>query len=75
MTHDTSEPPLRVTERPAGRRHTGVEVVRMRRIQVTKKVSPPREGRYDPLPIDPRDPDILRAKALARRAAGRPRTP
>ena len=44
----------------------------MRRIQVSKRHRPG-SGRLDqlsqePLPLDPRDPDIVRAKELARRA-------
>jgi len=46
----------------------------MRQIRVSKRHRPG-SGRLDqlsqePLPLDPRDPDIVRAKELARRATG-----
>ena len=40
----------------------------MKRIRIERKVCRPREDRYEVLPFDPRDPDILRAKRLERRA-------
>jgi hypothetical protein len=36
----------------------------MKRIRL-ERPKPRRERRYDPLPLDPRDPDILRAKQLS----------
>jgi hypothetical protein len=41
----------------------------MRQIQVSKRHRPGawRLDQRDPLPLDPRDPDIVRAKELARR--------
>jgi len=39
----------------------------MKQLRITKRHRP--EGwRQEPLPLDPRDPDIVRAKELARRA-------
>jgi hypothetical protein len=35
----------------------------MKRIRMERSKLP-KERRYDPLPLDPRDPDILRAKHL-----------
>jgi hypothetical protein len=53
---------------PAGRPR---EVVSMRQVQLSKRHRPA-ASRLDllsrePLPLDPRDPDIVRAKELARR--------
>jgi len=39
----------------------------MRQIRTIKKRRP-EDWRLEPLPLDPRDPDIVRAKELARRA-------
>ena len=39
----------------------------MRQIRMTKRRRTD-DWRLEPLPLDPRDPDIVRAKALARRA-------
>ena len=48
----------------------------MRQVQVRKRHRP---GAWqpDPLPLDPRDPDIVRAKEVARRVSENPhlRTP
>jgi hypothetical protein len=44
----------------------------MTQIRITKRRRPD-DMRLEPLPLDPRDPDIVRAKELARRA--RTRTP
>ena len=45
----------------------------MRQIRISKRSRPAARRRdllaQDPLPLDPRDPDIVRAKALARRRA------
>jgi hypothetical protein len=53
---------------PAG---TPQEVVWMRQIRISKRSRPAARRRdllaQDPLPLDPRDPDIVRAKELARR--------
>jgi hypothetical protein len=38
----------------------------MRQVRVTKRPRP-RSWQQEPLPLDPRDPDIVRAKELARR--------
>jgi hypothetical protein len=38
----------------------------MRRIQIEKPKLPPARRGPEVLPLDPRDPDIRRAKALAR---------
>jgi hypothetical protein len=39
----------------------------MKQLRITKRHH--QDGwRLDPLPLDPRDPDIVRAKALARRS-------
>ena len=39
----------------------------MKQLRITKRHRP--DGwRLDPLPLDPRDPDIVRAKELARRS-------
>jgi hypothetical protein len=38
----------------------------MRQIRMTKRRRPD-DWRLEPLPLDPRDPDIVRAKGLARR--------
>jgi hypothetical protein len=40
----------------------------MRQIRVTKRPRPS-DWRQEPLPLDPRDPDIVRAKELARRSS------
>ncbi len=40
----------------------------MKQIKIERKVHRPRQDRYEALPLDPRDPDILRAKQLARLA-------
>jgi hypothetical protein len=40
----------------------------MRQIRVTKRQRPS-DWRQEPLPLDPRDPDIVRAKELARRSS------
>lgn len=39
----------------------------MRQVRVSKRQRPG-DSRLDPLPLDPRDPDIVRAKELSRRA-------
>ena len=39
----------------------------MRQIRISRRHRPA-DWRLDPLPEDPRDPDIVRAKELARRA-------
>jgi hypothetical protein len=39
----------------------------MTQIRITKRRRPD-DWRLEPLPLDPRDPDIVRAKELARRA-------
>jgi len=39
----------------------------MTQIRITKRRRPD-DMRLEPLPLDPRDPDIVRAKELARRA-------
>jgi hypothetical protein len=46
----------------------------MKQLRITRRHRP--DGwRLDPLPLDPRDPDIVRAKELARRSrAAAPRT-
>jgi hypothetical protein len=42
----------------------------MRRIRIQKQTTVrPRRERDDVLPLDPRDPDVLRVKAAARRRA------
>jgi hypothetical protein len=44
----------------------------MTQIRITKRRRPG-DWRLEPLPLDPRDPDIVRAKEIARRArAGTP---
>ncbi|MFI7063138.1 hypothetical protein ACIBL3_19300 [Kribbella sp. NPDC050124] len=45
----------------------------MRQIRITKPTRT-RRRQYDDLPLDPRDPDILRAKQAARRAETPPET-
>ena len=40
-----------------------------KRIRVQKRPVRPRDDRHDPLPLDPRDPDVLRAKSVSPRAA------
>lgn len=42
----------------------------MRQIRITKRRRTERWG-LEPLPLDPRDPDIVRAKELDRRTRGR----
>ena len=43
----------------------------MQRIRIERKVPIRRDrDRYAPLPLDPRDPDITRAKELLRREPG-----
>ena len=42
----------------------------MRQIRMTKRRRPD-DWQLEPLPLDPRDPDIVRAKQLARRAGNR----
>lgn len=45
----------------------------MQRIRIERKVLPRRDrDRYTPQPLDPRDPDILRAKQLLGRELARP---
>jgi hypothetical protein len=47
----------------------------MKQLRITKQRRPD-AWRLEPLPLDPRDPDIVRAKELARRSrtvASRPR--
>ena len=39
----------------------------MTQIRITKRRRPD-DWRLEPLPLDPRDPDIVRAKEIARRA-------
>lgn len=40
----------------------------MQRIRIQKKrVTKKDDGRYDVLPLDPRDPDVMRVKGQARR--------
>jgi hypothetical protein len=39
----------------------------MKQLRITKRHRP-HDWRLEPLPLDPRDPDIVRAKELARRA-------
>ena len=42
----------------------------MKQLRITKRHRPDMRGwRQEPLPLDPRDPDIVRAKELARRAS------
>ncbi len=46
----------------------------MKQLRITRRHRPG-DWRLDPLPLDPRDPDIVRAKELARRSrAAAPRT-
>jgi len=58
---------------PAIRPERPPEVVSMRQIQISKRTRPSARRRdllaEDPPPLDPRDPDIVRAKELARRRA------
>ena len=42
----------------------------MKQIRVSKQHRPAREW-LEPLPLEPRDPDVVRAKQLARRADSR----
>ena len=48
----------------------------MRQIRVSKRNRPGawRLDQQEPLPLDPRDPDIVRAKELARRTGARGRS-
>ena len=46
----------------------------MRQIRISKRPRPTRDW-PEPLPSDPRDPDIVRAKQLARRASQAERRP
>jgi hypothetical protein len=48
----------------------------MRQIRVSKQHRPGawRLDQQEPLPLDPRDPDIVRAKELARRTGARGRS-
>jgi hypothetical protein len=39
----------------------------MRQARISKRRRRPDDWRLEPLPLDPRDPDIVRAKELARR--------
>lgn len=39
----------------------------MKQVRITKRHRPS-DWRLEPLPLDPRDPDIVRAKELARRS-------
>jgi hypothetical protein len=39
----------------------------MKQLRITKRHRPD-DWRQEPLPLDPRDPDIVRAKELARRS-------
>ena len=39
----------------------------MKQLRITKRRRPD-DWRLEPLPLDPRDPDIVRAKELARRS-------
>jgi hypothetical protein len=39
----------------------------MKQLRITKRHRPD-DWRLEPLPLDPRDPDIVRAKELARRS-------
>jgi hypothetical protein len=39
----------------------------MKQLRITKRHRPA-DWRLEPLPLDPRDPDIVRAKELARRS-------
>jgi hypothetical protein len=43
-----------------------MEVIGMRRIRVQVKPSRRKRTHRDVLPLDPRDPDVVRAKQLAR---------
>jgi hypothetical protein len=46
----------------------------MRQLRITKRHRP-RDWRLESLPQDPRDPDIVRAKELARRSRAVPSRP
>jgi hypothetical protein len=50
-------------------------VILVKQIRISKRPRPAAE--LDPLPLDPRDPDIVRAKEVARRVSENPhlRTP
>ena len=50
---------------------TGIEEDLMQRIRIERKVFRRDRDRYASLPLDPRDPDILRAKRLLGRELGR----
>jgi hypothetical protein len=41
----------------------------MKQTQKTKRHRGPAGGRYEPLPVDPRDPDIVRAHRIALRGS------
>jgi hypothetical protein len=59
-----------------GEREQRIEEDRMQRIRIERKVLPRGDrDRYASLPLDPRDPDILRAKQLLRREHGGRATP
>jgi hypothetical protein len=60
-------PPSRETQVRASRQGTRQKGPPMRQIRISKRQRPAR-WRPEPLPPDPRDPDIVRAKQLARRA-------
>ena len=57
-------PPL---TRCAGGTGTTCEGAAMRQLRITKRHRPD-DWRLEPLPLDPRDPDIVKAKELARRS-------
>jgi len=42
----------------------------MKQIQKAKRPRRSASGRQDPLAVDPRDPDIVRAHRIARRSSG-----
>ena len=46
---------------------TSAEGAAMKQLRITKRHRPD-DWRLEPLPLDPRDPDIVRAKELARRS-------
>jgi hypothetical protein len=46
----------------------------MKQLRITRRHRPD-DWRLDPLPLDPRDPDIVRAKELARRSRAVPARP
>ena len=43
----------------------------MKQIRIERKIHRSREDRYEVLPLDPRDPDILRAKGSLSRPSPR----